>query len=225
MNELEPYVEYHGNAYVRNAIDSHATGLKIQLKLRFEDGLDVFKGIVKRRKGKAGQIYRIHFRPIETTDFYVADVWFLGASWSHVNGTTIAFRLSDPDDWKIFRAWPALSEGKEVVAQEIEFLLFRVGDDGELVNIKQRDKIEQIEKAAKDRKGGPLSRRAGILCGEDDFLDWIRENHSRFDYLPHGARDYIYIRCGVKSRADLDHEVEAGEKFKALMSEYNRSFV
>ena len=141
MNPLDPYVEYHGFVLLKNAVDSHSTGLKSQFRLRDEDDLDVFKSVTKRRKGKAGQIYRMHFRPIEKKDFCVADIFFLGATWSHTNGTVVAFEFSGKEDWQQFRDWPALAEGKDVEAKEIEILLFRVGDDGELVNLEQRNKI------------------------------------------------------------------------------------
>ena len=220
---LAPYVEYHGNAYVRNAIDSHATGLKVQFRLRFEDGLDTFKAMTKKKKGKAGQIFHVHYRPVEETEYRVAEVWLLGVTWSHTHGTTVAFGFNDKDEWQSFRDWPAIAQGKEIEPQEVEFLLYRVGADGKLVNIEQRDKIEAIESTAKARKGGPLSKRAAQLCNDDAFLDYIRETDPRFDYVPNGARNYIYLICSVDSRAELDHVAPAAEAFKKMLSTFIRN--
>ncbi len=222
MNKLEPYVEYHGWVLLKNSTDSHSTGLKSQFRLRNEDDLDVFKGITKRRKGHAGQIYRMHFRPINEKDFRITDVFFLGATWSHNNGTVVAFAFTDKQEWQDFRDWPALSEGKDVEAQEIEIVLFRVGDNGELVNIQQRDRIEAIE----DMKGGPQSIRCARLLTDPEFVRYYASLSEEQDTHPdfeRNAKLWINEQCGIRSRKELDHDSCALDRFNALvMSPFNR---
>ena len=219
---MAPYVEYHGFAYLKNAVDSHSTGLKIQLRLKEEDDLDVFKKITKRRKGKAGVIYRIHYREVGTEDFRVGDVWFLGVSWSHTNGCTVAFEISEKETWEWFRDRPA-TDGKSDSPLEIEFLLFRVNDDGELMNIRQRDMVERAE-TLKGKKGGPQSIRAARLCNHTDFINWLikTERMAPGDYTPAQIADWMRKELDIVSRVELDHDEQARSRFEEMHSEFIR---
>jgi len=220
MNDLNPFVEYHGWVLLKNAIDSHSTGLKSQFRLVNDDDLDVFKTITKRRKGHAGQIYRMHFRPLGDEDFRVADIFFLGATWSHTNGTVVAFEFSGKEEWQEFRDWPAIANGKHVEAKEIEILLFRVGDNGELVNLEQRDKIEAVE----DMKGGPQSIRAARLCNDNEFLVYLSGVcELKIEKMgPKFASQWIKEQIGISSRKELDHSEAALNRFnKMIMTPFN----
>lgn len=63
-------------------------------------------------------------------------------------------------------------------------------------------------------KGGKLAQSAGILCGEGAFRQWCDASN------PDAAADYIRSRCGVDSRAHLDHDETAGRAFKEMKIEY-----
>lgn len=222
MNKLEPYVEYHGNILLKNAINSHSTGLKVQFRLRDEDDLEVFKGITKRRKGKSGQIYRMNYRDIAADKWGVIDVWFLGATWSHNNGGIVAFQMSDVTEWQDFRNWPALSEGKNTEAQELEVILFRVSDSGELMNIAQRDKVERIEKM----KGGPQSIRAARLLSDPEFILFCAVKFNRDRNLPVSEKfmnEFICRASEIESKKELDNDAVALDNFnERVMSPFNR---
>lgn len=219
MNKLKPYVEFHGFAILKNAVDSHSTGHKVQFRLRDDDDLEVFKGITKRRKGHAGQIYRMNYRPLSEKEYRVTDVFFLGVSWSHSNGTVVAFEFSDTEDWQEFRNWPALTQGKHVDPQEVEFVLFKVGDNGELVNLAQRDRIEAINKM----KGGPQSIRCARLSTDGEFMDYLTSESLVESTSPATAEKYIKETCGIKSRKELDNDDVALERFnREIMSPFNR---
>ena len=213
MNNLEPYVEYHGWVTLKNAIDSHATGLKGQFRLNKEDDLDTFKSITKRRKGRAGQIYRMHFRPTGDEDFKIADIFFLGATWSHNSGTIVAFEFSEKSEWQEFRDWPGLAGGNKDDAKEIEIVLFRVTDDGKLMNIQQRDAIERIQ----IMKGGPQSIRAARLCKDGEFMDYLTSEGLVESTSPETAAKYVMEKCGIGSRKELDHDPEALDRFNKLV--------
>ncbi len=83
----------------------------------------------------------------------------------------------------------------------------------------EREQIEEppsIETPAPPaRKGGALAQKAGILCNEKGFQAFIEVK------TPDAAKAFIYQRCGVDSRVDLDHEPEAAAKFRDLTSEYD----
>lgn len=222
MNKLEPYVEYHGNMLLKNAINSHGTGLKVQFRLREEDDLEIFKGVTKRRKGKAGQVYRMNYKSVGEEHWGVTDIWFLGATWSHNNGAIVAFQLPDVTEWQHFRDWPALSEGKHVEAQEIEVILFMVGDNGELVNVQQRERIEKLH----NMKGGPQSIRAARVCSSDEFQQWMAltiNDDKNLLLSEQFIEKWIKDVCQIKSRKELDHDSDALDRFNSLvMSPFNR---
>jgi len=215
MNPNEPYVEYQGFVLLKNSIDSHSTGLKSQFKLQNEDDLNKFKSITKRRKGRAGQIYRMFFRPVGEEDFKVADVFFLGANWSHSNGCWIAFSFSEKQEWQEFRDWPGIADSGIDGAKEIEIILFRVADDGKLMNLHQRDAIERVN----SMKGGPQSIRAARLSTDHEFQQWLIS-----DKEWKGKADaFIKKVVGIKSRKELDNDPAALKRFeKLVMSPFNR---
>ncbi len=62
-------------------------------------------------------------------------------------------------------------------------------------------------------KGGKLAQTAGIMCNEQAFRDFAEARH-------HTAEGLIYARCGVMSRAHLDHNEEAARAFRDLKTEY-----
>ena len=64
-------------------------------------------------------------------------------------------------------------------------------------------------------KGGKLAQRAGILCSEGAFKAFCVEELCHSDPV-----QAIYERCGVTSRAHLDHDEDAGRKFHDLDTEY-----
>ncbi len=69
-------------------------------------------------------------------------------------------------------------------------------------------------------KGGKLAQRAGILCQEGAFQLFASEHLTSGENSPEGAKEFIYFRCGVTSRAHLDHDDEAARKFHELDQEY-----
>jgi hypothetical protein len=161
----------------------------------------------------------MHYRPLGEQDFCVTDVFFLGVSWSHTNGTIVAFEFSDKDRWQEFRDWPAIMQGKDTKPQEVEILLFRVGDDGQLVNLAQRNFIERVN----NMKGGPQSIRCAKLCVDGEFMDYLTSESLVESTSPATAEKYIKETCGIKSRKELDHDDDALERFnKQIMSPFNR---
>lgn len=70
--------------------------------------------------------------------------------------------------------------------------------------------------AKSERKGGKLAQKAGIMCNEAAFAEYVRQN--KFDGNP---VEYVYEFCQVTSRAHLDHDEAAARKFRDLELSYN----
>jgi hypothetical protein len=80
--------------------------------------------------------------------------------------------------------------------------------------------IARIDTAPKvERKaGGRIAQRAGIISNEGSFKKFIEDK-----YLQGPSEDpasFIRTYCGVKSRADLDHDERAGFAFSNLDRAY-----
>lgn len=82
-------------------------------------------------------------------------------------------------------------------------------------------------------KGGQQARRAAMLCQNPRFrlyldarLRW--ETGMTLQALPDGtasdldAAEFIRARCGVRSRAELDHVAEARNMLDRIVSDYQR---
>ena len=70
------------------------------------------------------------------------------------------------------------------------------------------------EKGTEIPKGGPISKNAGILCGDPLANTYAKEFNFK-DFT-----EMIYSRCGINSRSYLDHDEIAKAAYEALKSEY-----
>ena len=61
-------------------------------------------------------------------------------------------------------------------------------------------------------KGGPLSRAAGMLDNNAAFREWIGNKPTR---------EFILEFCAVSSRRELDHDIDAANRFHLMMSSFN----
>lgn len=62
-------------------------------------------------------------------------------------------------------------------------------------------------------KGRDLARLAGMWCDSRKFRDWACEEFGFHDLSPQECAELIRSECEVDSRAELDHNPEAAEKF------------
>ncbi|MDE4918171.1 hypothetical protein ACUXAV_000207 [Cupriavidus metallidurans] len=65
------------------------------------------------------------------------------------------------------------------------------------------------------QKGGELARLAGMWCGNPEFRRMVADRTGRSCETAGEARAYILERCGIESRAQLDHVPAAEAKFHA----------
>lgn len=75
-------------------------------------------------------------------------------------------------------------------------------------------------------KGGAVARIAARWCRDPAFQQWIeersgRQRRHRGDEGPEQAeamtRALILVACGINSRAELDHDADAAERFDELV--------
>lgn len=71
------------------------------------------------------------------------------------------------------------------------------------------------------QKGGALSKLAGMWCKQPEFWAWVRSGTHGGVFWPCDnmidATAFVRDMCDVPSRAVLDHEPDAAEKFNELI--------
>lgn len=87
-------------------------------------------------------------------------------------------------------------------------------DEADFAEVEEPPPAPEPPPSQPERKGGALAQKAGILCNEGAFQLWAEVR------TPDAAKAFIYKRCGVDSRIDLDHEEEPAAKFRELCLEY-----
>jgi hypothetical protein len=146
-------------------------------------------------------------------------------AWAETSqgGSRIVLQLADPDDLEPFKAMSlAKGRGKNAIAgQRLMVAFVEIGDDEQPVAESQDDMNRRLTKRVMDMpiaKGGPLSRLAGRWCNDEAFQKWITplgEIECRGD--SETAAALVRTLCGVKSRAEIDHDPKAAEKFERLI--------
>jgi hypothetical protein len=66
-------------------------------------------------------------------------------------------------------------------------------------------------------KGGALAKLAGMWCNDPEFWSWLETDPDNAAHSASGAASCLYTICEIESRAELDHNPEAAEKFHRLI--------
>ena len=83
------------------------------------------------------------------------------------------------------------------------------------------DQAVQDHAVQETLKGGALSIEAAGMCKSDRFQKFSVEQ-SGLEPSEENAKNYIYGYCGIESRALLDHDFAAEQKFYDLKLEFMR---
>lgn len=89
---------------------------------------------------------------------------------------------------------------------------------GMIINFAAEVVERHSDTPAEDKKpiGGPISKNAGMMCQEDEANLFAQaQNFDDFKAM-------IYMVCEVKSRAELDHNQDAADKYEKLKHRYFR---
>lgn len=157
------------------------------------------------------------------TDTPVIEAMLLRWSESH-NGRTVTLQLP-ADGEHPFRGLPCGPTN----GARLAIAIARIADDETTTPVEpdieaSRPADGQSGEGHEMPKGGRRAREAGIACGEGAFSKYL--DHTLDVGVCYNAdttvdpRQSIYAICGVKSRADLDHNDEAGRIWDELYSGY-----
>jgi hypothetical protein len=82
--------------------------------------------------------------------------------------------------------------------------MVEMADDGSVVEPKLKS------------EGEKLVASAGMLCKNERFIKWLAKNGAIDAEEEIQAEQFVRSHCGIKSRADLNTNYEARERFKKL---------
>ena len=111
-------------------------------------------------------------------------------------------------------------KGRKVLQIVLEVPLEHQGEVLNLLGAPMPDRdlwvgIALLKDEKNDRyKGGKLAQSAGILCSERAFQQWCDASNAD------EAAEWLRQRCGVTSRAHLDHDEQAASAFREAKREY-----
>lgn len=137
---------------------------------------------------------------------YQGEVQLLNWSETHNGGAKIVLQLSDPRDLEKFKLM-TIKKGN-VAGQRMAAVFVEIGEDEMPVQDKPR-----------------TSREAAFLCKSPRFQQYVaRITHVSFDsgeQSENQAKQYIYGRCNIGSRAELDSNTAAYKLYTYLLMEYH----
>jgi hypothetical protein len=160
----------------------------------------------------AVQGLRLPRRKAETvTPLFSGELQFVTYADSSRGGPRVTLRLQDRDELQKFVGM----EGKRLMAA-----LVLIGDDEQPAPPPSAAKPEP-EKPAKKRGGASLTFLAVQWCERHDFHGWLEKHYPAAWYAAERTTDaadkcaaeVIYGICGISSRAELDVNQEAADKF------------
>jgi hypothetical protein len=147
--------------------------------------------------------------------FHIPEAQFVRFGDGSRTGPTLTFRLADSAQLEPFR-------GEE--GQRYELYVVKVLDtpeDEKPAPVVTAGAPPEPERPALPR-GGRLAKEAGIMCGdrafqrqvEQDFPEeWGDALHACEGDMAKAAALVVREVCGIDSRAELDHDAEAAERF------------
>lgn len=215
QDEAARLIAFEGQVKLAKWADSSSGGPKVTFALLDKDALTPFDKTTKRRGRKSGQRFLLILadstgQPMpEAPDECV----LLGASWTHTQGATVVFAFDSAEYWRHFTT----ADQSENPTQ-FHLTLVEMQDDETPVDQVSQDTLEKATK----RKGGPKSKHVAQVMQSPDFRSFVGKRlempESRWDMVtPDMADKWVKQVVGIASKADLDHEPAAWERYEKLV--------
>lgn len=137
---------------------------------------------------------------------FKGEVMLAGWSESHNGGAKVTLFLQSPEELEPFRSM-TVAKGKQA-GQRFMCVLVEIGDD---------------ERPVKQHKGGSLTKLAGMFSQQERFWRWARLTDpvswdrsaaiAMTEEPAEVAAEFIRLKCGITSRAELDSNSAAAHLF------------
>ena len=158
---------------------------------------------------------------------FSGEVQLAGWSESHTGGPKITLWLQSAEDLEVFRSLTARkgnTAGHRFMAALVE-----IGDDEHPVHNldTSQERVQKTPEIEQDKpKGGALAKLAGMWCSDPEFWAWLETDPDNACHSAQGAAACLYAICGIESRAELDHNEQAAEKFhRSVRGPYQKHLI
>lgn len=196
-------IAWSGQVIMARADWSDDNGSTVTFKLPMnhdaQDKRNPFHAFTKRRKGRAGTRFMMVCQTAGEDvrhRLYEDEVMLAGWNDSQQNGHTVKLWLCNDG-----MGHPFDGIGR---TQELVISLVELDDDQEVIDQKMRDRVEKQSTPTTGR----LSYSAAMLCKNVDFWEWSKQGSEE------EAKQWMYMVCGIKSRAELDSDPVAAGHFE-----------
>lgn len=164
-------------------------------------------------------------------NIYQGELWFLGWKADHKGNRTVTFELPDDEALECFKGMTA-KKGK-MAGQILMAVLVEIDESDNTGPVQSKTTEEsnsyheendisrgtstEVGPVQEKLKGGPLSKLAGMWSNDSKFHEFLAYEYPESELL---AAEFIRDFCEVKSRAEIDHDIEASKKFHKLRHEF-----
>lgn len=130
----------------------------------------------------------------------------------------ISFDIEPKDAQDAFKLFAAPGTPAAIAALAVGYMS---KNDGDIDTSPER--VQKTAESVHDKpKGGPLSKLAAMWCGDPEFWAWINgmegmEESTWEITTSDDASSWVRSMCEITSRAELDHDGIAAEKFHRLI--------
>ncbi len=215
-------IAYTARVTMHSAAWGDETGSVVTFKLPMAKGADEtrnpFHGFTKRRKGKSGtRFMMVCLLGLGDTrkPIYEDEVMLAGWNDSQQNGHTAKLWICNDNMGHPFEG---ISRKDDLMLSLVE-----LDDDNEVIDQKMRERVERTSK----RPSGRLSYVAAMLCKSEEFWAYINNyTDETKDFIQptvtneEEAKQWIYQKCGISSRAELDEVNQASVLFDTIRKTY-----
>lgn len=194
-------VAFKGIMTLEKAVWDNVFGMYVQFKMGELTGPNPFKKFTSMKKGRVGTRFDAVFNSCKNAATVYEDEAMLKGWTDGTTGSKVTFWIAPGTS---FHPFMERENGEEFAVVMVE-----LDDDQEPIDQVKREKLSKPRKQH-------LSNYAAQLCRDSNFHDWLASTQD----WPRGgtsyqeqAKQWMYKACMISSRAELDSDPMAAERF------------
>ena len=238
MSDIKPL--FSGEMQLAGWSQTHNGGCKVSFWLPGDEEMEPFKGLTARKGNHAGHRFAVVMVEIDDNEMpidHTEDVLDMVPRAINVvfgdettavrpNGAAFNGEPGHGDQSACLEVKPTFRSPNHPAFPMVDQLVDAnktIGFGEAAANLaieKSRPKNETVP----TYKGGELAKWAGILCNDPKFWRFFHDGYRediRID-TEEICKFAIYEHCGIRSRAELDHNKDAAQSFREVMANFDK---
>lgn len=222
---VDRYTAWEGEVELVRWQETSSAGFKVVLRLPSRKDLDAFDGVMKRRKGKAGHLYRVIFYDTDRDgrELRSTESQFWGRNWAEGAGASLALHF-DMNDMVWWKDQKTRDQGDpEIPGLTVRLLMMELGDDSRLIDQAAARAAEKTfePKPAPKPVGGSQSKKAAMWMQNHDTMHWLNNSiyRNQGPFVDMADVDAVVKNTlQFSSKVELDHDSN-------LLEQFNKRFI